>query len=291
MRYGLIGTGYWAQEIHGAGLMAAPGEDLVGVWGRDASKRQAVASRFGVRAYDSPDDLFADVDAVAFAVPPHVQAPLAVRAAGAGCHLLLEKPTALDASAASEVASACATGGVASVVFFTLRFDPASAAWLSEVRRRDDWQGMDAVWLGNLFTEDSPFGGSPWRRSEGALWDLGPHALSMVLPLMGPVRSVVGMPGHADLVRLLLSHDGDAITQVLLSHTVDDAATRRGIELFGPGGWSAMPEGGGPEVAYRAAVDALAVAAGGGEAHECDAGFGAEVVDVLGQAEAAVRAG
>ncbi|HUG84714.1 MAG TPA: Gfo/Idh/MocA family oxidoreductase [Euzebya sp.] len=286
MRYGVIGTGHWAREIHLAGLAAAPEDDLVGVWGRHPEKRQSLAQQFGVTAYDTPEVMFADVDVVAFAVPPDVQAPLAVRAAQAGCHLLLEKPTALSAEGASAVAAACAEAGVASVVFFTLRFDSGMAAWLATAQEAEGWEGMNATWLGNLFKEESPYRDSQWRITEGALWDLGPHALSMVLPLMGPVTDLVARRGRRDLVRMLLTHDGGATTSVLLSHTVDEAATKRGMEVFGPGGWSQMPAGLEPASAFQNAVTALGHAAATGHPHPCDAAFGAEVVALLAQAEA-----
>ncbi|HET9292278.1 MAG TPA: gfo/Idh/MocA family oxidoreductase, partial [Actinomycetes bacterium] len=35
MRFGLVGTGYWAQEAHATALAAHDDADLVGVWGRD----------------------------------------------------------------------------------------------------------------------------------------------------------------------------------------------------------------------------------------------------------------
>ena len=38
MRFGLVGTGHWAREVHGAALAAHPAVDLVGVWGRASAK-------------------------------------------------------------------------------------------------------------------------------------------------------------------------------------------------------------------------------------------------------------
>jgi len=81
MRFGLVGTGPWATMAHGPGLVAAPGAELVGVWGRSPDKTQELAHALGTTAYGSYDDLLAAVDAVAFAVPPAVQARLAVEAA------------------------------------------------------------------------------------------------------------------------------------------------------------------------------------------------------------------
>jgi hypothetical protein len=125
LRFGLFGTGYWATQTHAAALSTTPEARLVGVWGRDPARTAAAAAKYGVSAYDDPDALLRDVDAVPIAVPPDVQVPLAVRAARAGRHLLLEKPVALSAVGADELLAAVADSDVASVVFFTNRFVPA----------------------------------------------------------------------------------------------------------------------------------------------------------------------
>ena len=96
MRFGVLGTGFWAKEVHAAALAGHPTAELVGVWGRDLAKAKAVGAEFDVPGFADLDALLAEVDAVAIALPPHVQAPLAERAAAAGKHLLLEKPIALD---------------------------------------------------------------------------------------------------------------------------------------------------------------------------------------------------
>ena len=74
MRFGLVGTGPWAELAHAPGLAAAEGVELVGIWGRSLGRAQALADSYGVAAYDDYAALLADVDAVAFAVPPAVQA-------------------------------------------------------------------------------------------------------------------------------------------------------------------------------------------------------------------------
>jgi len=80
MRFGLVGTGPWAELAHGPGLVAAEGVELVGVWGRSLSRADPLAQTLGVTAYDDYAALLADVEAVAFAVPPDVQAELALEA-------------------------------------------------------------------------------------------------------------------------------------------------------------------------------------------------------------------
>ena len=110
---------------------------------RSPRRGYPTAQRAGPRHEDIGAFLDA-VDGVAFAVPPDVQAPIAVAAARAGKHLLLEKPLATSDAGADELAEAVAGSGVASVVFFTLRFRAEVRAWLAEVTARGGWT---AAWL------------------------------------------------------------------------------------------------------------------------------------------------
>lgn len=284
IRYGLVGTGHWAADVHGRALSGRADGRFVGVWGRDPAKTRALAERYGVRPFQRPADLFSSVDVVSFAVPPDVQAPLAVRAAEGGCQLLLEKPLALDRAAADEVAAA-ARDRVASVVFLTWRFVPAVDAWLERLRGADGWRGAQATWFGSIFHPGNPFGVSPWRRDHGALWDLGPHALSILVPALGPVCGVTATRGAGDTVHLTLRHLGGATSTADLSLTVPPAAARTAAAVYGTSGWSEMPNAPADAVvALDRALDALVASAATGEPHPCDASFGRALVHVLADA-------
>ena len=288
LRFGVLGTGYWAQEAHAAALAASGQADLVAIWGRDPAKTDAAARRFRVTAYGDLDRLLAEVDAVAIAVPPDVQAELAVAAAAAGRHLLLDKPLALSLEAADRVVSAVADAQVASLVFFTLRFLPEVAAWTEEAGAAGDWRGGDGAWLGTVFSEpDSPFAASPWRRAKGALWDLGPHMLSLALPVLGPVESVTAATGPYDTVDLTLGHQSGARSSLALSQSVPPPAARIDFQVHGPRGRSAVPPF---ELTHRVALDEAigqlaAMVAAGATAHPCDVRLGRDTVAVLEDAE------
>ena len=134
MRFGLAGTGYWARTAHAPALAAADDVEFTAVWGRNPQAAAGLAASYQAAAYDDIAGFLAAVDAVSFAVPPDVQAPLATRAAQAGKHLLLEKPIALSQEAADALVDAVGQAGVASVVFFTQRFQPDVRAWLAGLR-------------------------------------------------------------------------------------------------------------------------------------------------------------
>lgn len=287
LKIGLLGTGPWARMVHAPALSGHGALDFAGVWGRRADAAKEVAARHGTRAYDDLDALLAEVDAVAIALPPDAQAELAVRAARAGCHLLLDKPLAASALQGRAVVEAAREAQVASVVFFTTRFQTEPESWITSQAARGGWFTARAHWLGSVFTGDSPFAGSPWRREKGALWDVGPHALSVLLPVLGDVRRVsAAAHGPGDTVHLVLDHAGGASSTLTLSLTAPPAAAGAAVELRGTAGVTSLPEGSEEAVAaFARAADALLTAARTGRPHPCDAAFGLRVTEILAAAE------
>ncbi|GAA3494814.1 Gfo/Idh/MocA family oxidoreductase [Streptomyces prasinosporus] len=294
MRIGLLGTGPWARAAHAPALSGHRDLDFVGVWGRRPEAARELAGLHGVRAYADVDALFADVDAVAVALPPDVQAELAARAARAGRHLLLDKPLAPTVAQGRAVVEAAERARVASVVFFTTRFQPEPEAWIAEQAARGGWFTGRAQWLGAVFTAGgNPFAASPWRREKGALWDVGPHALSVLLPVLGDARRVTAAAhGPGDTVHLVLDHAGGASSTLTLSLTAPPAAAGATVELRGASGVTLLPEAAeGAVPALARAADALLAAAGTGTPHPCDAAFALRVTDVLATAETLLRGG
>ncbi|BDZ45573.1 Gfo/Idh/MocA family protein [Naasia aerilata] len=285
MRFGLVGTGYWARTCHARALAAAPNVEFAGVWGRSPGPTRALAEEFGVRAFDSVDDLLASVDAVSFAVPPDVQGPLAARAGAAGKHLLLDKPAADRLDVADRVASAVAESGAAALVFHTSLFQPEVAAWVDEAEGQG-WEGATAEWICSPLADGgSPYLRSGWRWSRGATWDVGPHALSLVLPLLGPVVRVQAAGGRGDLVAAVMEHESGALTSLSWTLRAPQGADRTNLELWGAAGRIRKPD------ARTGAVDAMtgalttlvAIAEGRVAGHRSDLRFGREVVRILSE--------
>lgn len=289
MRFGVLGTGHWARTVHAAALAGHPDAELVGIWGRDPAKATEVGAEFDVPGFADLAALLDRVDAVAIAVPPSVQVELAEQAAAAGRHLLLEKPIGLSLAEADRVVAAARSGGVASVVFFTFRFQAGTSTWLGQAARTR-LAGGAGSWLSAL--AGSPFD-SPWRRQHGALWDIGPHALSLLLPALGPVVSVQAGAGAGDTVHLVLQHATPGVAStVTLSHTVAPLST--GVEFFvhgDAGRLVLLPDTERPVESFAAAVDELAAAVMTGGTHPCDVGFARGVVAVLATAARALESG
>lgn len=292
MRFGLFGTGPWAHQAHAPALAAHKDVEFAGVWGRDAGKAAALAGEHGAQPYEDIDQLIADVDAIAVALPPAVQSDIALRAARAGKHLLLDKPVAFTPADADELVAAVAETGVASVVFFTRRFMPAIQEFIDRAEATGGWLEARIDHLGSIFQPGNPFGESAWRKESGGLWDVGPHAVALVLPVLGPVTEVTAVAAGHDMTHVLLRHADGAITKLTLSVDAPAKLEREDALLYGESGVvGAPPVEWLPVEAFGRAVDALIGAANGGPASPLDVRFGAEVVKILAAAAESVSAG
>ncbi|MCO8272161.1 Gfo/Idh/MocA family oxidoreductase [Actinoplanes sp. TRM 88003] len=292
MRFGLFGTGPWAHLAHAPALAAHPDAEFVGVWGRNPDKAAELAGEYGVQAYADQDELLAAVDAVAIALPPDVQAPLALKAAQQGKHLLLDKPVAFTNEQAAEIVAEVTVRNLASVVFFTRRLFPQIADFVADAAATGGWTEARVDHLGSIFTDDNPFGASAWRKESGGLWDVGPHALALVLPVLGPVTEVAGMTGPPDMTHLLLRHASGTISNLTLSLDAPPASEREDAQFAGVAGVRPVPDAPwSPTEALGRAIDQLIAAAADGSPIDLDVRFGAEVTAVLVAAQEAVTSG
>jgi predicted dehydrogenase len=287
VRFGLVGTGYWARRAHARALASTDGITFTAVWGRSRQAAAELAAEHDVTAYESLDDFFAAVDAVAFSVPPDVQATIATRAAAAGKHLLLEKPLAFSVEAADELVAAVERTGVASVVFFTMLFQPEVRTWITEVTAQEGWMGGVGVWLASVLDGESasPFN-TPWRGQKGGLWDVGPHVLSLLWECLGPVDAVTAVAGQADITHLILRHQ-QATSTVTVTLSAPEQVAEGSIYLWGrPGKWTLPKTAGDTVTALRTALSELVVSASSDRAeHRCDVRFGRDIVRVLEAAQ------
>jgi predicted dehydrogenase len=291
VRFGLLGTGFWAAETQGAALAEHPTAELVAVWGRDPAKAAALADRYGARAYDDVDALLAQVDAVAIALPPEVQAGLAIRAATAGKHLLLDKPVSLTERAADELVEAVDAAGVASVVFFTGRFVPSIDTFLREQAEVGGWYAARVTLYASIYQPGNPYAESVWRQEHGGLWDLGPHALSLVVPLLGEVVEVTAVDGPRQTTHVIAQHAGGSASALSLTLNAAPTAMAWDSVYYGEHGVLELPKADvAPVEAFGAAItQLLALVHGGATRHPCDVRFGRSVVRTLAAANVSRR--
>ena len=226
-----------------------------------------------------------DVDAVAIAVSPDIQAQLAVRAARHGCHLLLDKPVALDLAAADQVAAAAAEAGVRAAVFHTYQYVPGVAGWLAALPE-SGWTGAQVRWLSSIYDPGSPYAQSVWRQDKGALWDLAPHVLSVLLPVFGAAESVVAMAGVGDQADLIVRHASGATSTISVSLTALPGTRGTEWKMFGAEGTFVLPDSDDDDApeAYAQMVSAL-LGPSPGAAARADLALGRDIVAVLAAAQ------
>jgi predicted dehydrogenase len=294
VRFGVVGSGYWAEQVHLSALREHAGVELVGLWGRDRARTEATARTLDTRPFVSLDDMLSAVDAVSFSIPPAVQATLAPRVARAGKHLLLEKPLALEPAAAQAVVDAVEGAPVAALVFFTRRFVPPFEQSVQALAARGPWaQARTRIHSGAMHP-GTPFAGSIWRQEKGALWDIGPHALSVLLPIMGAVSEVRATQDEERLTTVSLRHASGAASETTLTLHAAPADVGQSYRFTSARGEAVLDAPSiQPRAAYGEAITELlhAIAAPSPRPHRCGVRFAYEVVGILAAAERALGSG
>jgi predicted dehydrogenase len=293
MRFGLVGTGPWASRTHGPGLTAAAGVELAGVWGRHPEKTAVLAGELGVPGYDDYAELLESVDAVAFAVPPKVQATMALEAAAVGKHLLLDKPVADSLDDARAVADEVAAEGIASVVFLTQRFEPPMREFFAGLAATGGWKGGWSRMLASLDAPGNRYTKSVWRREQwGSLWDVGPHALSNLSAMLGPIGELTAVGGEDGLIHMVLTHESGATSTASITLSAPPAGSNFETAVWGESGTALLPQRTTLAAdALQLAAEELVVAAESGESHPTDVAFGTRLVELLASAQQQLSAG
>lgn len=287
---GLVGAGPWAGLFHAPMLAGADGLELSVVWARRRDAADDLARRFGAVAVATFEELLERCDAVAFAVPPDVQAALAPRAAERGRHLLLEKPVAVTVAGAAAIAGAAEAAGVATQLVLTYRFTQPVRELLRSVAGTPV-RHVGASWVGGGALDGSPFA-TPWRQAPGAaLLDLGPHAFDLVEAVAGPIRAVQASESGGVLAATTF-HDGGAVGHVALSVTTPGEGGFEALVVTDDGRRTlADPAPERPDDVWRAITGEFVSAVRGEAGQPLDARHGLRLQRILAAARASVSSG
>ena len=272
LRVGLVGAGPWAEMIHAPGIANHPGTTLTGVWARRPEAAALLAASFGAEPFEDYAAMLSTVDAVAFCVPPGVQGPMAIEAARAGKHVVLEKPIAESVEVASQLADAVTEAGVASLVVLTRRYAPETKEMLAQLHRTGGWTGADSRWISGALL-DGPFSNSPWRHDKGALDDVGPHAFDLLDAALGEITDVLAANvTDTGLWQLILQHAGGATSTVSLCLSLPLKPPFADFTVFGTEGHRTLTNRDTPalECFTNLLDDFVAMADSGTTTHECD---------------------
>ena len=184
VRYAVVGQGYIAQAaVLPAFAHATGNSELVALVSGDATKRRALARRYGVPAYgyEEYDSLLASgaVDAVYIALPNDMHRDFTVRAARRGVHVLCEKPLAVDERECEAMIRECRKAGVKLMTAYRLHFEKATLSalqsvgkgLLGEVRLFNSSFTMTVADADNIRLGDPAIGG-------GTFYDIGIYCIN-----------------------------------------------------------------------------------------------------------------
>lgn len=193
VRLGLIGAGFIA-AYHLDGLRAAGGADVRMIAGRSPDKTAALAARYGV-AQTTTDwrTLLArdDIDAVVITTPDETHAPIAIAAARAGKHILLQKPMARTAQECRDIIDAARAAGVHLQVSFMHRF--FEEVVLARKLIADGAIGRPYTLRVRNATPGPDWGGWFYSREQvggGVVMQLGIHGIDLLRHLFGDIVRV-----------------------------------------------------------------------------------------------------
>ncbi len=195
IRVGVIGTGGIATTQHIPGYQALEGVEIVALCdvapGRAAAVAQGIPS---ARAYEDYREMLAKekLDAVSVTTPNFAHRDATIAALEAGCHVLCEKPIAMNLQQGREMVEAARKAGKLLQVGLHMRFETESQTLRKYVVAGD---------LGEIYYGEATYmrrrGIPTWgvftqRRFQGggALIDIGVHALDRTLWLMGNPKPV-----------------------------------------------------------------------------------------------------
>jgi predicted dehydrogenase len=204
----VIGTG-WAGEGHTTALRAA-GVDVVAICGRTPEPAYALAGKLDIQElrfnWRAALDEF-QPDIVAIATPAKPNCEIALVAAQQGCHILCDKPLAVNPTEAREMLLAVELAGIKHAYAATLRYSPQFAYVRRLLTEGLIGQLMDIEWMQHdVFSPSPPY---HWHNQlslgGGELNRTFTHQLSMIQFVTGGEVQAASGVGRFLLARDLLT--------------------------------------------------------------------------------------
>lgn len=196
---GVVGLGM-AAKPHALALKDLTDRaQVIGGYSPSPARRAQFSAAYGLPVVDSIEALLDDarVQAVIILTPPRSHAALALQAARAGKHVLLEKPMDVTYAEAKALADGVAALHRKLGIVFQFRFRPGSLA-LRELMAEGALGELLSVSASVRWWRSAQYYGEPGRGSlardgGGVLITQAIHTLDLMLSLAGPVRRVAAL--------------------------------------------------------------------------------------------------
>ena len=204
INWGIIGCGDVTEIKSGPAFNKIPNSSLVAVMRRNGAKAADYAKRHNVpRWYDDADKLINDpeVNAIYIATPPSSHEEYTLAAINAGKPVYVEKPMALNYSAAQNMARAAAEKNVKLVVAHYRREWPLfkklkaliQEKAIGDIRLVRLVFDKPALTAAELAEEKTAWRVNPAIAGGGLFHDLSPHQLDIMYHLFGRAKKITGI--------------------------------------------------------------------------------------------------
>ena len=139
INYAVVGAGWISQQAFLPGVGQSGNSRVAAIVTGDRAKAARLADFYGIDTvvgYDGYDALLKnpEIDAVYIALPNHMHADYAIRAARAGKHILVEKPLALSEDEALAMIAAARSANGFLMTVYRLHNEPGTVAVLEQIR-------------------------------------------------------------------------------------------------------------------------------------------------------------
>lgn len=200
LRFGLVGTGLAGPLFAGAFRDRPRGAELRVVASRRPDQVASFAERYGIPRWSTDWRTLVtspEIDAVCIATPTGTHAEIAIAAAGAGKHVLTEKPMAATLEQADAMIDACARAGVTLGVIFMYRFMDTARKMKAAIDAGLIGRPILGECVGKFFRDQPYYDSGDWRgtwegEGGGSLMTQTSHTLDLMLWMLGEVEHVTG---------------------------------------------------------------------------------------------------
>lgn len=198
INWGFIGAGMVAEKALAPAVRSARGANLYAVASRDIKRAGALKPEV---SYDNYEELLNDpkVDAVYLSLPNNLHLSLGLKALNAGKHLLCEKPLAMNYAQAQEMFAVAKSNNRLLVEAIWFRFHPRTNKMMQVVAGAEIGEPLT---LDATFTfENKTFNNYRFDplQGGGALLDLGPYPLHLLVALTGVGSAISSLVVHQNM--------------------------------------------------------------------------------------------
>lgn len=214
--FAIVGTGL-ISTTHCEQISAIEGAKVVAIYSRQKEKAKSLAEKAGADWYTDYQEMLKrkDVDIVSIITPSGTHADMAIEAARAGKHVIVEKPMDISLVKAQQMIDVCREHHVKLSVISQHRFDPSAVKIKADI----DSGRFGKMVLGqtsvNWFRPQSYYDKSKWRGTlkmdgGGVLINQAIHTIDLFQYFMGEVESVYAHTA-------ILAHEGIEVEDVAVA--------------------------------------------------------------------------